>query len=91
MDIFPSYTTSSETKVCKLQRALCGPKQSLRAWFGRFNLAMKEYGFQQSNLDHILFLKHRLSKDTALIVYVDDMIITWDDVKEIYASKAIDN
>jgi hypothetical protein len=31
----------------------------------------------------ILFLKHRQSKVTSLIVYVDDMIITGDDHKEI--------
>ena len=44
---------------------------------------MRKYGFQQSNSDHTLFLKHRVGKITALIVYVDDMIITGDDVEEI--------
>jgi hypothetical protein len=43
---------------------------------------MKKYGFQQSNSYHTLFLKHKLVKVTALIVYVDDIIITWDDVEE---------
>jgi hypothetical protein len=43
---------------------------------------MKKYGFQQSNSDHTLFLKHKLGKVTALIVYVDDIIITGDDVEE---------
>ena len=40
-------------------------------------------GYLQSNSDHTLFLKHRQGKVTALIVYVDDMIITGDDAKEI--------
>lgn len=44
---------------------------------------MRKYEFQQSNSDHTLFLKHRVGKITALIVYVDDMIITGDDVEEI--------
>ena len=44
---------------------------------------MRKYGFQQSNSDHTLFLKHQVGKITALIVYVDDMIITGDDVEEI--------
>ena len=84
MDIPPGYTASSKAKIaCKLQRALYGLKQSPRAWFGRFSSAMRKYGFQQSNSDHTLFLKHRLGKVTALIVYVDDMIITGDDAEEI--------
>ncbi|WJZ89883.1 hypothetical protein VitviT2T_009069 [Vitis vinifera] len=84
MDIPPGYTATSEAKIaCRLQRALYGLKQSPRAWFGRLSSAMRKYGFQQSNSDHTLFLKHRLGKITALIVYVDDMIITGDDVEEI--------
>ena len=84
MDILPGYTTSSEAKIVwKLERALYGLKQSPRAWFGRFSSAMRKYGYLQSNSDHTLFLKHRQGKVTALIVYVDDMIIMGDDAKEI--------
>ena len=63
--------------------ALYGLKQSPRAWFGRFSLAMRKYGYRQSNSDHTLFLKHRQSKVTTLIVYVDDMIITGNDAEDI--------
>ena len=80
MEVPPGYTGSIETKiVCKLERALYGLKQSPRAWFGRFSLAIRKYGYGQSNSDHTLFLKHRQSKVTTLIVNVDDMIITGDD------------
>lgn len=44
---------------------------------------MKKYGYRQSNSDHTFLFKHRQSKVTALIVYVDDMIITGDDAEEI--------
>ena len=84
MDIPPGYMSSSTGIVCRLQRALYGLKQSPRAWFGRFSMAMRKYGFQQSNSDHTLFLKRRQGKITALIIYVDDMIITGDDSEEIY-------
>lgn len=84
MDIPPRYSTTLGDKVvCKLQKALYGLKQSPHAWFGRFSAAMKKCGFQQSNSDHTLFLKHQSRKVTALIVYVDDMIITGDDKEEI--------
>lgn len=80
--------------VCKLQKALYGLKQSPRAWFGRLSLAMKKYGFQQSNSDHTLFLKRRQGRVTALIVYVDEMIITgsiqyWHTVISIYLQHPI--
>lgn len=84
MDLPPGFEHKEKTKmVCRLKRSLYGLKQSPRAWFGRFSSAMKRYGFSQSNSDHTLFLKHRKNKVTALIIYVDDMIITGDDSEEI--------
>ncbi|KAK3004751.1 hypothetical protein RJ639_018619 [Escallonia herrerae] len=44
---------------------------------------MKKHDFKQSNADHTLFLKHREGMVTALIIYVDDMIITVNDEQEI--------
>ena len=59
MEVPSGYTVNSESEVvCKLLRALYGLKQSPRAWFRRFSLAMKTYGYNQSNSDHTLFLKH---------------------------------
>ena len=40
---------------------------------------MSKKDFRQSNSDHILFLKNQNGKITALIIYVDDMIITEND------------
>ncbi|KAK2991285.1 hypothetical protein RJ640_024550 [Escallonia rubra] len=69
-------------KMCKLQKALYGLKQSLRAWFGRFTKLMRAFGYHQSNSDHTLFLKKKQGKITALIVYVDDMVVTGNDPEE---------
>ena len=44
---------------------------------------MISYGYTQSNSDHTLFQKKRGDKITCLIIYVDDMIITGDDLEEI--------
>jgi hypothetical protein len=84
MDLPPGNITSPETKVvCKLQQVLYGLKQSPRAWFGWFSMAMRKYRFKQSYLDHTLFIKHKLSKVIVLIVCMDDMIITRDEKEEI--------
>ncbi|KAK8934710.1 hypothetical protein KSP39_PZI014426 [Platanthera zijinensis] len=74
-------------KVCKVLKALYGLKQSPRAWFGQFHKAMVSFGYYQSNADHTLFIKRRLGKITALIVYVDDIVITGDDVEEVQILK----
>jgi len=59
MEIPSGYPSSSKEKMaCKLQQTLYGLKQSPRVWFGRFSSAIGKYGFQQSNSDHTLFLKH---------------------------------
>jgi hypothetical protein len=43
---------------------------------------MKEFGYKQSNSDRTLFIKHREWKTTTLIMYVDDMVLTGDDLEE---------
>ena len=77
--------SSCKGEVCKLKKSLYGLKQSPRAWFGRFLTTMKEFGYKQSNSDHTLFIKHKEGKVTALIVYVDDMVLTEDDPCEMKA------
>ncbi|OMO77059.1 Reverse transcriptase, RNA-dependent DNA polymerase [Corchorus capsularis] len=59
-----------------------GGKRSPRAWFGRFAKSMIAFGYQQSNSDHTLFIKKGQGKITALIVYVDDMVVTGNDPDE---------
>ena len=70
-------------QVCKLTKVLYGLKQSPKAWFGRFSKVMIEMGYRQSQGDHTLFVKHSNSWGvTALLVYVDDIIITGNYQKE---------
>nr|GFC93971.1 putative reverse transcriptase, RNA-dependent DNA polymerase [Tanacetum cinerariifolium] len=60
MDPPPGFVESSNPReVCRLKKSLYGLKWSPRAWFGRFTLAMRKYGFKQSNSDHTLFLKRK--------------------------------
>ncbi|KAM1767569.1 hypothetical protein ACFX12_045643 [Malus domestica] len=69
-------------KVCRLQKSLHRLKQSPRTWFGRFTKSMRAFGYKKSNCDHMLFLKCQNGKLTALIVYVDDMVVTGNDSDE---------
>ena len=69
-------------QVCRLRKSLYGLKKSPRAWFGRFTSLMKAFEYQQSSFDHTLFIKYKDGKLIALIIYVNDMIVTRNDVDE---------
>ena len=49
---------------------------------------MIAFGYKQSNSDCTLFLKYNREKITALLVYVDDMIVNENDLEE---RKALQN
>ncbi|RVW48516.1 Retrovirus-related Pol polyprotein from transposon TNT 1-94 [Vitis vinifera] len=52
MDIPQGFVSSTQGKVvCKLQKTFYRLKQSPRAWFGQFSLAMRKHGFKQRMLD----------------------------------------
>ena len=78
------HPSASHRPVCKLKKSLYGLKQSPCAWFGRLTKAMRILGFFQTHGHHSLFYKRSTSGGvTILLVYVDDMIITRDDIVDI--------
>ena len=71
------------TKVCKLKKSLYGLKQSPRAWFEKFTQFVKSQGYSQRQGDHTMYFKHSQDgKISILIVYVGDIILNGDDVRE---------
>ena len=85
MNLPPGFEKKfGEDRVCKLKKSLYGLKQSPRAWFERFGKVVKNLGYCQSQADHTMFYKHsREGKVAILIVYVDDIILTGDDIGEL--------
>ena len=82
----PRYLlTNKPNQVCKLKKDLYGLKQSPKAWFGHFIRAMIDLEYHPARGDHVLFIKHGGNGGaiTILLVYVDDILITRGDVKEI--------
>jgi hypothetical protein len=69
--------------VCRLRRALYGLKQAPRAWFERFVSVIKAAGFTPSDHDPALFIHLSSRGRTLLLLYVDDILITGDDVEHI--------
>ena len=83
MDPPPGFFENFGSNVCKLQKSLHGLKQSLRAWFEKFTTAVNRQSYRQSQVDHTMFTRvSAKGKITVLIVYVDDIILTGDDLVE---------
>lgn len=80
--------SGAEGKMCRLKRALYALKQLLRVWFERFQAAMFTNGYKQCQADHTLFIKREDRKMTALIVYVDDIVVIGNDEVEVVHLKS---
>ncbi|KAB1200448.1 hypothetical protein CJ030_MR0G007247 [Morella rubra] len=77
-------------RVCKLKKSLYGLKQSPKAWFDRFAKVVKNQGYQQGQSDHTMFFRQsKDGKKTILIVYVDDIILTGDNIMEMERLKKV--
>jgi Reverse transcriptase (RNA-dependent DNA polymerase) len=84
MEIPPGFGMNQTIgKVCRLRKSLYELKQSPRVWFDRFRKAIVSMRYQQINADHIVFYRQHGGRTTMLAVYVDDMIVTSNDEKEI--------
>ena len=76
MRLPPSYSTAHPGKVCRLQKSLYGLRQSPRNWFEKLTIALRRYGFKQAHKDHTLFIFRRGADFLAILIYVDDILVT---------------
>ncbi|GJT06654.1 putative RNA-directed DNA polymerase [Tanacetum coccineum] len=80
MTLPDGYNSVDKSKVCKLNKSLYGLKQAPRQWNAKLTTALAEHGFEQSKFDYSLYTKHRSGMFIALLVYVDDIVITGSDI-----------
>ena len=85
----PLGLSVESNKVCHLQRALYGLKQAPRAWFAKFSSIISHLGYMVSHYDYASFLLRTDKGIILLLLYVDDMIITSDDLSGIKELKDI--
>ncbi|XP_062100498.1 uncharacterized protein LOC133806407 [Humulus lupulus] len=79
MKLPQGYSTKGElppNAVCKLNKSLYGLKQPSRQWYAKLSHTLLEEGFKQSSSDHTLFIRNSSGFFLALLVYVDDIVIT---------------
>ena len=83
----PGYSVP-DGHIYRLRRSLYGLKQAPRAWFERFTSVVIVAGFVASQHDPALFVHTSPRGRTLILLYVDDMLITGDDLDYIAFVKA---
>jgi transposase InsO family protein len=70
-------TSGTETKVCRLKKAIYGLKQASRTWNLQFHGFLTGIGFTRTHADAGVYVNHQRKGDGPLIVilYVDDITI----------------
>jgi histone deacetylase 1/2 len=61
--------------VCKLDKAIYGLKQALRAWYARLCGKLEKLGFIPSKVNTSLFYYNKGRHTLFVLVYVDDIIV----------------
>ncbi|KAL4027854.1 hypothetical protein IC575_011044 [Cucumis melo] len=87
----PQYEIQGEKFVCRLHKSIYGLKQASRQWFTKFLTFLVSLGFQQSKADYFLFIRGKNDSFIALLVYVDDIIITGANALHIQELKRVLN
>ncbi|GJU94341.1 ribonuclease H-like domain-containing protein, partial [Tanacetum coccineum] len=77
------YFPSGDNKVSRLKKSLNSLKQAPRQWNAKLISALIENDFSQSKSDYTLYTKSDKSLFVALLVYVDDIIITDNSIYDI--------
>ncbi|KAK2437637.1 putative mitochondrial protein [Trifolium repens] len=85
----PGLALDNPDLVCKLQRSLYGLKQASRQWNAKLTETLTSTGYIQSKADYSLFTKKTALGYTAILVYVDDLVLGGTDINEINHLKAL--
>jgi hypothetical protein len=80
----PGFTAEGhEQMVLKLYKALYGLRQAPHAWNAKLNTSLMELGFTRCRTEHGLYTRVRNNSRLVVGVYVDDLLIVSECVKQI--------
>lgn len=73
--------------VCLLKKSIYGLKQAPRAWNHKLNTELIQLGFRRSINEPCVYTRSKGKKVIILAVYVDDMLIFWNNAEELQSVK----
>jgi hypothetical protein len=65
---------------CRLKKSIYGLKQASRQWNLKFDDTIKSFGFEPNIEDNCVYAKIKNRKYVFLILYVDDILLSSNDV-----------
>lgn len=77
------YSKANEGHVCRLTKSLYGLKHAGRQWNKELTSRLQSISFTKWEADHCLFTIGIKRNYVAVVVYVDDLILTGPDDREI--------
>ncbi|XP_019256267.1 PREDICTED: uncharacterized protein LOC109234653 [Nicotiana attenuata] len=87
-----SSSSSSSPLVCKLKKSLYGLRQASKQWYAKLSQALWSRGYTHSLNVYSLFVKGSSCDIVILVVYVDNIILTVNNLVEISTlKKFLDN
>jgi len=66
--------------VCKLKKSIYGLKQASKQWYLKFNDTIVSFEFKENIVNRCIYLKVSWSKFIILMLYVDDILLTNNDL-----------
>nr|GEV07974.1 putative ribonuclease H-like domain-containing protein [Tanacetum cinerariifolium] len=87
MKIRQGFSNDNATHVCRLRKSLYGLKQASRNWYHKFTIFLESLNFRQFKADHSLFIYEAGSIMVVLLIYMDDVIITENNLTKIQETK----
>ena len=74
------FTSTDESKVCRLLRSIYGLKQTSRSWYLHFDRCIKSYDFVRNEEKKCI---HKWVIDSVivfLVLFVDDILLFEDEI-----------
>ena len=81
------FTSTDESKVCKLQRSIYGLKQASRSWNIYFDRTIKMYGFVKNGEEPYIYKWANGPVVVFLVLYVDDIFLIGNDIPALQGIK----
>ena len=71
----------------KLKRSVYGLKRTSRQWYLRFSDTITSFEFKKNTVDQCIYLKVSENKFIILVLYVDDILLTCNDLDLLHETK----